>query len=86
MMAARSSGLGSPTDPAPQTRWAMMPKFFVRTTTLSRPMVSLESLVKSLSDTSSALASECSIIMSSSSPEKSGRMGTTTMPAAVTAK
>ena len=73
MMAAKSSGLGSPTDPAPQTRWEIMPRFVVR-------------FEKSLSDTSSALASECSIIMSSSSPEKSGRMGTTTMPAAVTAK
>ncbi len=49
-------------------------------------MVGFESLVKSLSDTMRALASECSMIMSSSSPEKSGRMGTTTMPADTTAR
>ena len=64
----------------------MTPRFLVRTATLSRSMVCFESLVKSLSDTSRALASECSMIMSSSSPEKSGRIGTATMPADVTAK
>ena len=86
MMTARSSGFGSAVAPSPRTRCAMTPRFFVRTTTLSRVMVARESFVKSLSETSSALASECSIIMSSSSPEKSGRIGTTIMPAEVTAK
>ena len=86
MITARSSGLGMPVEPSSRTRWAMTPRFLVRTTTLSRSMVSRESLVKSLSETSSALASECSMIMSSSSPEKSGRIGTAIMPAEVTAK
>ena len=43
-------------------------------------------LAKSLSETISALASEWAIIISSSSVEKSGRIGTATMPAEVTAK
>lgn len=64
MMTARSSGLGTAVEPWAWTCWAMTPRFLVRTTTLSRPMVSFESLVKSLSETSSARASECSMIMS----------------------
>ncbi len=86
MMAARSSGAGTPVAPSVRTCCEMTPRFFVRMTTLSDSTVRFESFEKSLSDTSSALASEWVMIWSSSSPEKSGRMGTATMPAEVTAR
>ena len=86
MMTARSSGAGTAVVPSPRTRCEMTPRFFVRTTTFSRSMVRFERRVNRRSETSSARASECSMIMSSSSPEKSGRMGTATIPADVTAR
>lgn len=85
MMTAKSSGAGTAVEPWAWTFCEMTPRFFVRTTTLSDATVVFESLVKSRSETSSALASEWAIIMSSSSPVKSGRIGTTTKPAEVTA-
>ena len=86
MIAAKSSGEGIAVDPVSVTCWAMMPKFLVRMTILSDSMVCFESFEKSLSETSRAFASEWVMIISSSGPEKSGRIGTTTIPADVTAR
>ena len=72
-MTARSSGEGTDMEPSPRTRCEMTPRFLVRTTTFNRSIVWRESFVKRRSETSSARASECSMIMSSSSPEKSGK-------------
>ncbi len=68
------------------TFWLRALRFLVRITMFSRSMVGFEIFVKSLSETMSAFASECSMIMSSSSVVKSGNMGTATMPAVVTAR
>lgn len=86
MIAARSSGEGTAVDPVAVTCWAMIPRFLVRMTILSESIVCFESLEKSLSETSRAFASEWAMIISSSGPEKSGRIGTATMPAEVTAR
>ena len=86
-MTARSSGFGIPTAPfSAAGREAITPRFLVRITIWRDSIVDFANLAKSLSETISALASEWAIIISSSSVEKSGRIGTATMPAEVTAR
>jgi len=74
------------TEPSVSEVWWITPRFMLRTTRFSPEMTSFETFVNSLSETTSALASECRMILSSSGPEKSGRMGTITMPDTVAAK
>ena len=68
IITARSSGVGMRASPFSKTVCDITLSPFVRMTMFMRSTVVFDSLAKSLSETSMALASEWAIIMSSSSP------------------